>query len=148
MFDAPTWYVISPKFDYTEWVCEYGGPTYEISDVVEVQAWSRDEAIVKGVSRMNEWPSIARGDDKNPFSGVKADILCPECSDHYEHSNYMWSCLVCGTTNMGLEIWAEMNGAVDPSWYLNDWIETHRFTKRQRTRRILKYAREHYGTTE
>ena len=128
------WYVVSPKFDYTEIVCEFGGPTYEISDVVEVEANTVREAITKGVRLMEEWPLIARSDNKNPMAGCKAYAMCPVCCDEQMAGVDNWDCPVCGS-------WWRSNLNDNGSW---DFFESgERYTARERNARIRRYLVEH-----
>ena len=73
------WWVVTPEFPYTEVISwEIGGPTYDIHDVIEVEATTRREAILVGVNAMLadqsrfSWVHYRRSDKMNPFAGVKA----------------------------------------------------------------------------
>jgi len=46
------WHVVTPPYPYTEVVCEYGGPTYDICDVIEIEAETKRDAIALGVVEM------------------------------------------------------------------------------------------------
>lgn len=69
--------VTSPKFSVVEWVCEFGGPTYDICDYAEVEASSRREAVKLAIKQWDSesgdhWPEIQRSDGKCPMTGVRA----------------------------------------------------------------------------
>jgi hypothetical protein len=139
---APRWIVLSPSYDYTEPVLEDGsGPTYSVMDYAEVEAWSRNEAIAKGVAAMEEWPDIARGDDINPFKGVTADLLCPFCNDRYESGCFCFSCLLCGESLLDMDTLDKIRNRTDNCVEPPHMIATTRFSKTKRTRRILEWHR-------
>lgn len=78
------WTVITPKFSYTEVINEYGGPTYDTCDIVEVIAKTKTDAIKLGVVEMLKggsagkyWGSYSycldqRLDGLCPYTGVYA----------------------------------------------------------------------------
>lgn len=74
--------VITPEYDYTEWVCEFGGPTYSECDAVEIEAENKRDAIALGVKYMLAHPTKfqyvhdQRSDNLSPYAGVKA--ILPE----------------------------------------------------------------------
>ena len=80
--DAKRWYVVTPEY-------ESGGDYYEPpewgSDVVEVEAATKREAITRGVKamlagnrRQYRWCRTQRQDGCNPFAGVKALPFVPD----------------------------------------------------------------------
>ena len=97
------WAVVSPNWDYVEPILEDGsGPTETTCDYVVIEAPNRRTAIVAGVKEMSEWPDIARGDDMNPFTGVKAirtlckhgQCQCDACVDDPKAVNE-FNCAPC-----------------------------------------------------
>ncbi len=123
------WYVISPEYDYTEYIDEYGGPTYPVRDVVEVEADTAREARIKGVAMFEEWTTMARGDDINPFTGVKAEPICSACMPKIEEGNDTYDCEVCGE-------WWRYNEAT------NLVEQGSRYSQQQKIARIRAYERE------
>ena len=72
--------VVTPEFPYTEWVCPEGGPTYDIRDVIEIEAETSRDAVILGVHQMlrshdysRGWCQSQRLDNLCPFEGVKAE---------------------------------------------------------------------------
>ena len=69
------WYVVSPEYEEVVPILDDGtGPTEYGCDCVEVEANSKREAIIKGLSAMRidrtcHHPQYADG---NPFTGMKA----------------------------------------------------------------------------
>jgi len=81
-----TWYVITPVFPYTEIIDEYGGPTYDICDVIEIEAETARDAIRFGVKEMLKGGWIGKWkhqrysyckdqqlDNLCPYTGVRAE---------------------------------------------------------------------------
>lgn len=74
--------VLTPEFDYTEIVNEYGGPTYTVRDFVEVIAKNKKDAVALGVKYMlthryssdQDYTYVhdQRSDDASPYTGVRA----------------------------------------------------------------------------
>ena len=76
------WFVITPNYTYVERILDDGtGPTFEASDVIEVVADTRREAISKGVKEMLNRPKSfdfkymhsQRADNACPYTGVRAE---------------------------------------------------------------------------
>lgn len=78
------WLVITPKYSYTEYVCAEGGPTYDVCDVIEIEAESKRDAIALGVREMLKggkqdfgnryrWCRGQRIDGLSPYAGVWAE---------------------------------------------------------------------------
>ena len=73
------WYVVTPMFSYTEWVCAEGGPTYDVADVIEVEAETARDAVKLGVKAMLadhrrfNYCHDARQDGVCPYTGVRAE---------------------------------------------------------------------------
>jgi hypothetical protein len=79
------WIVVTPEYGYTEVIDpEIGGPTYDVADVIEVEADTRRDAIALGVKAMlSDHRHYAycldqRGSDLCPFTGVKAFLNIPD----------------------------------------------------------------------
>ena len=75
------WLIYTPPFDYTEPVLDDGsGPTYQVQDVIEVEAPNKKEAIRLGVKLMladktrYSWVHDQRSDKCSPYTGVKAEL--------------------------------------------------------------------------
>ena len=94
LVDGKHYSVTSPGFDYTEIVCEYGGPTYTVHDWALVIAKNKREAKTIAVRGRPEdlidgdlytWVSDSRGDNMNPFSGLTVE----ECDCGH---GYCWGC--------------------------------------------------------
>lgn len=101
----PWWFVVTPKFVYTEPLLDDGtGPTYDVCDVVEVQASTASEAKAAGVKAMladssYQYVHDQRRDGASPYTGVRAERMachhgvdltpqkqepwqeCPACAD-------------------------------------------------------------------
>lgn len=79
MTELAHFWIVSPMMEEVEPVLEDGsGPLVQFADAVCVEARTKREAKVLGVKLMEHWPTYARRDDRNPFSGVKAEsALCP-----------------------------------------------------------------------
>lgn len=80
------WAVISPP-ELPEYV--WGGDQRYVvghfPDYVQVEAPTKREALRLGVKAMKEWPTIARGDGRNPFAGVEVELLlCGHGTCHCE----------------------------------------------------------------
>ena len=77
--------VLTPKFDYTEWINEYGGPTYPVRDFVEIVAKNKKDAVALGVKYMlthryskeqgYKYVHDRRSDGLSPYVGVRAYSL-------------------------------------------------------------------------
>lgn len=84
------WLVMSPVFPATERVLDDGsGPIYDMRDVVQVQAYTKAEAITVGVKQMLKermsWVREARADNRSPFAGIVAEVLeCPHGAGDFE----------------------------------------------------------------
>lgn len=94
--------VTSGEYDYTEWVDEYGGPTYSVSDFAEVTAPNARAAKVLALQSKDfeKWVDLCRSDSKNPFVGVTA-IRADEC-----YINECYGCDKCdpdGTHRAAME---------------------------------------------
>lgn len=91
MPDERVYLVTSPQYDYTEWVCEYGGPTYSVSDFCEVLARSKREARRLAIRHpdMQAWVDLARSDNKNPLAGLQV-VEADEC-----YLNECYGCEKC-----------------------------------------------------
>ena len=78
------WLIISPTYSYKEWVCAEGGPSYDVSDLVAIEAPTRHDAKVLGVRAMTEdstckWMQDQRGDGLCPFDGLRIEeVTDPE----------------------------------------------------------------------
>jgi hypothetical protein len=78
----PHYWVVTPEFSYTEPVLDDGsGPTYDVRDVVEVEAPTARDAVRIGVKRMlsewefrDGWCNIQRQSDACPYAGVRAEL--------------------------------------------------------------------------
>lgn len=75
------WCVVTPEFPYTEIIDpEIGGPTYDVCDVVEIEAENRHDAIVFGVKVMladhglYSYCRDQRDSGLCPFEGVTAHV--------------------------------------------------------------------------
>lgn len=130
------WSVVSPEFDYTEWVCEYGGPTYSIRDYAEVEANTAREAKWKAYRTMEEWPDVQRGDNLHPIAGMIAVALCPICVDEQMEGVNNWHCPVCGE-------WWETKFSDERLWDVLWHRGGQSFTPRERTARIRRWLAEH-----
>jgi len=88
------WMVITPMYPYTEVVTDEGqGPTYDVADVIEIEAETAKDAIALGVKIMlenkwrpdkytkYEWCRDQRSDGLCPYTGVKAFLY--EDDDEY-----------------------------------------------------------------
>jgi hypothetical protein len=77
----PHWNVWSPEMmtSSSDEAGPYGiDPPEYGCDAVSVEAPTRREAIRKGTPLMKNWCQEARGNEQNPFSGVKAEpATCP-----------------------------------------------------------------------
>jgi hypothetical protein len=79
---VPHYWVVTPEFSYTEPVLDDGsGPTYDVHDVVEVDAPTKREAVRIGVRRMLDeyefrygWCQGQRQEGLCPYTGVRAHI--------------------------------------------------------------------------
>jgi hypothetical protein len=71
------WWVVTPEFSYTEWVCELGGPTYDVCDAIEVEAETKRDALLLGVKAMTEdhrhydWCREQRESGLSPYAGFE-----------------------------------------------------------------------------
>jgi len=76
------YYVVSPEYSVKEVVLDDGsGPSYPVRDVVEVEANTKREAIIKGVAKMRAHPRSfgwLTDCDGNPFAGMKAELAVCE----------------------------------------------------------------------
>lgn len=97
------YHVVTPEYDYTEYVCAEGGPTYPVCDVIEIEAKTRRDAVALGVREMLRggkqgryerfrWCLDQRLDGLSPYAGVKAYEVCTACVPFKP----------CGTCDVGL----------------------------------------------
>jgi hypothetical protein len=74
------WWVVTPEFSYTDVIDpEIGGPTYDVRDVIEVEAETKRDALLLGVKAMIsdrhrfEWCRDQRRDGLSPYAGVTVE---------------------------------------------------------------------------
>lgn len=73
------WYgVVSPIIEHVSY--DYDEPPEYYTCYTEVEATNKREAIKKaiGTKEFSDWVKYQRADEKNPFSGVKAEELPDE----------------------------------------------------------------------
>ena len=79
------WYVVTPNFEYTEVILDGQGPTYDVCDLIEIEAETARDAVLLGVKEMLRgsrqegspfrrftWCLEQRADGLSPYAGVKA----------------------------------------------------------------------------
>ena len=74
--------VLTPEFNYTEVINEYGGPSYDVRDFVEVIAKNKKDAVALGVKYMltrsypdgedYQYVHDQKASDCSPYTGVRA----------------------------------------------------------------------------
>lgn len=79
------WNVITPEYQEVEPVTDEGqGPTYGYRDVIEIEAETRRDALVMGVTLMRAKPReyhwFSRHVEGNPYVGVQVELLGERCS--------------------------------------------------------------------
>ena len=85
----PKWYVISPEFEVTIPILDYGeGPREPCRDVLIIEADTKRQALVKAVRQLRA--DARRGERNwldwigygaNPFKGLKAEPFMPDDYD-------------------------------------------------------------------
>lgn len=72
------YYVIGPPYTYVDRIDAYGGPSWEERDVVEVEAHTKREAVIKGVRLMREQGMQGVSDNVSdgvpPWKGAYAEL--------------------------------------------------------------------------
>jgi hypothetical protein len=79
------WAVVTPPYIYTDVVCEYGGPSYEICDSLVIEARTARDAIKLAVKlwlsgkEKGSYCWDQKSDYLCPYTGLRAERVCSEC---------------------------------------------------------------------